>query len=418
MLKASALVYSLFISLLLITLCSAVVMVSHYSSVNAVNWEEKAKVERNSMSGISLLLASNEVALESKSAIDLYGKGNDSVLLMKKGWGAFDLLVSEGFSIHHRFSQIALSGNNMGSDSAMALYLSDMDKSLSLCGKTEIKGTCFLPKAGVKRAYIEGQNFIGTNLINGEIKYSDRTLPEVNKSLIENLNKIFTKEFTEQDSIVKADENGIPSFKQSFTERCVYFYATSAIRLDTNRLSGNIIVVSDKEVSISANAVLEDIIICAPKIRIEKKFSGMLQLFASDSLIVEEECSLNYPSVLGIVRQGRSCDNAAIVIKEGSEVSGMIFAYQAKNDDKKNVKISLDKNAVLTGYLHTNGMLDLKGTVLGSVICSKFILSTPSSVYENHLLNATIDRTRLSNYFVGSSLTATNENKKVVKWLY
>jgi hypothetical protein len=416
MLKASALVYALFISLLLITLCSAIIMVSHYSSVNAVSWEEKAKVERNAMSGISFLLGSIEPM--EKKALDLFGKGNDSVLLSKKSWGAFEMIVSEGFSRHHRFSQVALAGNDLGSDSSMALFLADMDKPLSLCGRTEIRGTCFLPKAGVKRAYIEGQNFVGNNLINGDVKPSERNIAEVNKALITNLEKIFNKEFLEQDSVVRADEVGIPSLHHSFAKRSVVFYSSAVVRLDTNKLSGNIMVISDREVIVSEDAILQDVIICAPKVRIEKKFLGTLQVFASDSIIVAEECHLNYPSVLGIVRQEKSCDNATVIIKEKSEVSGMIFAYQEKFDNRKQVKLSLDKNTAVMGYVYTNGLLDLKGSVFGSVMCSKFILSTPSSVYENHLLSATIDRTKLSKYFVGSSLTSTNENKKVVKWLY
>jgi hypothetical protein len=413
------LVYALFISLLLITLCSAIIMVSHYSSVNAVSWEGKERVERNAMSGISLLLSSGDAEIsDTKKAMDLYGKGNDSVLLSKKSWGVFEMMVSEGVSVHHKFSKIALAGNDMDADNSMALYLADMDKPLSLCGRTEIRGTCFLPKAGVKRAYIEGQNFVGNDLISGSVKSSERNIAEVNKELLKNLQKIFSKEFVEQDSVVHADEVGIASLTQSFAKRPVYYYASSAVRLDTSKLSGNIVIISDKEISISAEAVLQDVIVCAPIVRIEKKFSGTLQVFASDSIILDEECKLNYPSVLGIVRQDKSCDNAAIVMKEGSAVSGMIFAYQEKFDNRKQVKLSLDKSTTMMGYVYTNGLVDLKGSVFGSVMCAKFILSTPSSVYENHLLNAVIDRTKLSNYFVGSSFTNTTENKKVVKWLY
>lgn len=394
-------------------------MVSHHNSVNAVSWEEKQRVERNAMSGIALLLSSTDVpASDSKKTVDLFGRGNDSVLLSKKSWGAFEMLVSEGVSVHHRFSQIALAGNDLGGDSAMALYLADMDRPLSLCGKTEIRGTCFLPKAGVKRAYIEGQNFVGSDLINGPVNASNRNVMEVSKDLIRNIERIFNKEFVESDSVVKADEVGISSLTQTFAGRSVYYYATSAVRLDTNKLSGNIVIVSDREIFISANAMLQDVIICAPKVSIDKKFSGTLQVFASDSIIVGEECHLNYPSVLGIVRQARSCDNAAIVLKEGSEVSGMVFAYQEKFDNRKQVKLSLDKNSSVMGYVYSNGLLDLKGSVYGSVMCSKFILSTPSSVYENHLLNAVIDRTKLSKHFVGSSLTSATDNRKVVKWLY
>jgi hypothetical protein len=42
---------------------------------------------------------------------------------------------------------------------------------------------------------------------------------------------------------------------------------------------------------------------------------------------------------------------------------------------------------------------------------------TPSSVYENHLLNATIDVSKLSKHYVGINLVQESKIKKVVKWL-
>ena len=62
-------------------------------------------------------------------------------------------------------------------------------------------------------------------------------------------------------------------------------------------------------------------------------------------------------------------------------------------------------------------MIELKGDVWGSVYCDKFILSTSSSVYENHLLDATIDFSRLSKHYVGINVLDDAANKKVIKWL-
>ena len=59
----------------------------------------------------------------------------------------------------------------------------------------------------------------------------------------------------------------------------------------------------------------------------------------------------------------------------------------------------------------------MKGQVHGSLYTDKFLLSTPSSVYENHLLNATIDASALPASFVGVGLLNTNSEKKVVAWL-
>ena len=75
------------------------------------------------------------------------------------------------------------------------MYLADQNKPLSLTGRTQITGNCYLPKAGVKRAYIEGKSFVGNKLINGTKYNSNKTLPPINKELInENLKNFFPKE--------------------------------------------------------------------------------------------------------------------------------------------------------------------------------------------------------------------------------
>jgi cytoskeletal protein CcmA (bactofilin family) len=419
MIRASALLYSLFISLLLISLSSALIALYCINSVNTAFWNEKEKTERNAASGIILLQNSkNILSLNQTKTIDLFGDTNDSVTLTRKNWGAFEIHVSNAFSHHHRFSQIALSGNGLEEDSTMALYLADREKPLSLCGKTEIKGTCFLPQTGVKRAYIEGQNFIGTDLIMGKVFPSSQLVLNANEHLLPLIVGLFNRVAKENDSVINVDAVGLRSSSRSFYESTVFCHSTVPMRIGAYKFSGNIILASDREIRISPDAFLQDVIVCAPKVIIEKGFEGCLQVFAYDSVIVEEKVKLNYPSVIGLARQQKSCQNTAIWIREGAEIEGTVFADQEARDTKNQIKILIDKGVFIKGFVHSSGWIDLKGSVFGSVACTKFILSTPSSVYENHLLNAVIDRTKLSKYFVASSLIKDGENKKTVKWLY
>ena len=57
------------------------------------------------------------------------------------------------------------------------------------------------------------------------------------------------------------------------------------------------------------------------------------------------------------------------------------------------------------------------GKIFGSLYCYKFILKTRSSIYENHLLNATVDFDNLSKYYVGTNLLKDVGMKKVIKML-
>ena len=182
MLKGGSLIYAIVISVIIAMLSSSLILLSYFTSVHVDYYSDLSRIQLNAASGVSLLL-SNQQTINSgdDKIIDLFGKGIDSVHLKKNNWGAFDVGVSEAFSKHNRYRKILLMGGIFSKDTALALYLEDEDKPLSLCGETVIKGTCFLPKAGVKRAYIEGQNFVGEKLIDGGVKESKKIIPGVDK---------------------------------------------------------------------------------------------------------------------------------------------------------------------------------------------------------------------------------------------
>ncbi len=305
----------------------------------------------------------------------------------------------------------------MLNDRLTALYLADQDKPLSLCGNTLIKGTCYLPKAGVKRAYIEGQSFSGDKLIDGPVKESQREIPEINKELIKSITSFAQKAVSDIPAST-GEEAGQDSIINSFENNTICIVSTGPLRIDRKVYHGNIALISRKSIKISAGADLKDIILFAPRIEIEENFSGNLQAFATDTLIVGKKCKLAYPSVMGLISKNKT-GSPMLLVGEETEIAGAVFAIQEeKKDIPVLVKVILEKNAKLTGQLYTDGVLDLKGIVYGTVLCSRFILSTPSSVYENHLLNAIIDNSKLSPYYAGIQLTKNVSVKKIVKWLY
>ena len=97
---------------------------------------------------------------------------------------------------------------------------------------------------------------------------------------------------------------------------------------------------------------------------------------------------------------------------------GYVFASTSGDDFQKHVTISIEKNAVVYGSVYSTELVDLKATVIGSVTCAKFVLKTNSAVYENHLMNAVIDRTKRNEAYVGSLLSNSESGiKSVVQWL-
>lgn len=423
MLKASSLFYAIAISILFALISSSLILFSHFNRIEFGYNLQMQRIQLNAVSGINFLLSKQDVIkLNEKKVIDLFAENEDEVFLERKSWGAFEIAISRAVWKKDSITQIAQVGYGIPKGKQFSIYLADNDKPLSLCGFTKIKGLCYLPKAGVERAYIEGQSFSGEKLIDGEIKKSEKKLPPINEELVKSLAllcSIADARNTTSDSIIYMEDiNKNENVKNSFEKRSIYIYSKNKINLRGNAYEGNIIIVSDKEIKIASDAQLHDIIVMAPKIEIEEKFTGNIQAYARDTLVVKKRCQLNYPSVIGVIRKEHSFNNILLKVEEGASLDGLMFGYQENIGVEKQLLIQIEKDAKITGQIYSNGSVDLKGSIYGSVVCDKFMLGTPSSVYENHLLNATIDNTKLSANFVSSSLLEQSENKKLVKWLY
>ncbi len=422
MLKASSLMYALTISLLIALVIGSVIMFSGFTHRELQQLLLNDKGIRNSSSGITLLMGDQEIIKSGESkTLDLYGEGTDSVLLKKQNWGVFDLITSKSIQKGNAKTLMALSGSGFDSATCCALYLEDDDKPLSVCGATLIKGHCFLPKAGIKRAYIEGENFTGSKMTEGTVENSKKQLPEIEQALITELKTYFTGECIHAgDSVMNIDEQGLrDTVYNSFGKKTIFLISGENIKLTNRKIGGNIVLISTKKITISDDCSLEDVLVFAPKIEIEDGFTGNLQVFASDSLLIGKECKLNYPSAIGvlsIVSDSVAKPNA--LIKDQTIIEGVVLGYQDETNEKKSLSVSIDKGVKITGQVYCNGSLDLKGSVFGTVMCKRFVLTTSSSVYENELLDAVIDNSKLPGYFAGLALDEKKYLKKIVKWLY
>ena len=195
MIKAGALLYAMFLIIVIALISSSFILVNYYNSAYVIQTLKQEQLYRDTSSGINYGLSFHqEIPINSKIEVDLFNDEEHKVSIEKKYWGAFYILSSEAKWRNKSASKSALIGANINEGEEIALYLADQNKPLSLTGRTQITGNCYLPKAGVKRAYIEGKSFVGNKLINGTKYNSNKTLPPINKELInENLKNFFQK---------------------------------------------------------------------------------------------------------------------------------------------------------------------------------------------------------------------------------
>jgi hypothetical protein len=300
-----------------------------------------------------------------------------------------------------------------------ALYLPDEDRPVSVSGKTTIKGNVFLPKSGVRQAYVDGKAYEGDKrLIVGKTFASQKSLPPLNSERITKLEKYFDMADPTGANIISGD-----SLSRSFLEPLkIVSMGKKTISLDRIKLNGHIIIVSDTTVTIESSAQLGQVMIFAPYIKVKRGFEGTCQLFATDSISVEPDCSFNYPSALGIVRFKPKPAPVPAIISIGANVSfsGCVFAYEKSAERSKQPLINLGKKTNITGQIYTPGLLGLNDGVVinGSVFTSRFLYKSGFTVFENYIINTTINAETLSPYYLSSDIMpVVTKKKKILQWL-
>ncbi|TJZ50570.1 hypothetical protein FAZ15_21350 [Sphingobacterium olei] len=338
----------------------------------------------------------------------------DSLRVQKENWGLYDKVTLTAIYQHDSIKRAFLLG--LESIDSTVLYVSDEDRNLSVSGRTTIIGTAYLPQAGIKPAFVDGKFFDGKEeIIEGKKKFSERALPAIDKQRLQPLTEGLDSSTFLSPSMLQFSQHF-----RSFKEPTQYVYSEAALWLSNQAIEGNIMLSSDTLIHITADCTLEHIICIAPTIRVDKGFRGSVQLFATDSLIVGDEVHLSYPSALVLFAEDEEFRRALKIGKDGS-IAGSVLLYEEKRSSVPHM-LSLGENSLVTGELIAFGMLKYTKplTVRGSTYCYRFITQTPSSLYENFLIDINLDRSARHPFFLQSYAWQKEEKNvpnSILTWL-
>jgi cytoskeletal protein CcmA (bactofilin family) len=416
-LTANALLLVLALAMVSGILSSSVVFLGYYHRL-AVNQAQLAKrLEWNAQSGVEWLLAAKDSSELALKTWDLFGDGTDSVSVSKTQWGIFEVGSVRAFSGVSKSEKTFFMGWQPAQRPMPALYLADQGLPLSIGGATVIHGLCKLPAAGFKTVDVESERFSGEEMAGFNVGRSLSDLPIVNEALINYLMTLFeTNPDLKSDEMELLSSHGQDTLKRPFTENTGMLYEKGIIEL-RNVYLGKLLIRSDSLVRITKNAILEDVIVVAPAIEVQAGFHGSVQLFASDSIRIGPDCTFHYPSAIGLIKKDFGATQSSILLGLKSRLEGVLLACQ-RVEDLERTLIKTAEDCVVAGQIYTDGYLELHGRVEGEVTCRKFILKTPSSVYENYLVDAVIDPSLLPRQYVGSALIPSRiASKQIVKWL-
>ncbi|MET3981629.1 hypothetical protein ABIB62_004245 [Mucilaginibacter sp. UYP25] len=413
---ASALYIVVIMALVIAIFCVTMITAAYFFRMQAQIKTRSQRLENNLNSGINLLLNGGD-SVYTVRRMDLFGLGNDSVLLEKKTWGVFTVGIAKAIIQKDTLYKVLMIANKLDSTKWSSVHLADEDRPLSVSGQTEINGNAFLPKSGIRAAFVDNRAYTGDRkFVKGHIYNSGKKLPALKIILLDHLHTQLEAEAGTLNVFVKKN-----IFRSYLQKTLVINLGKKAFTLSNLNLTGNVRVHSDTTLVIDSSFHCKNIIIDAPAMIFRPGFSGNGQFFARDSISTGMNCHFLYPSVLGLVRFQQSKENshALIRIGSGSEMNGLVFVFEQQDSELKPM-IALNKHVLLRGEVYSPGNLLLQDSVQvkGSLSTKRFLYQSAYSTYENYLINLSVRSTDLSkDYLTSPVLPASGPEQKVLQWL-
>jgi hypothetical protein len=407
-LEASALPTVLVISVLI---CLLVLFAFVLFDINALFYSNYhyARQQKEHLNSAFVLYCNDSTLLSSlgqENEYLLYKEDQSSQVRYEiRPWGFYEYVTIS--TQDEKFHSTRLIGKSQDCEYGAALWVCNRDMALSLAGTTEIKGPVYIPINGINYIQLGNEKYQGQMIDDYYVDLSEKELPDIDSSYLETVDRL-------------RNQQGISSFptgeeaKQyhSFKNETLHF----SIPENTDDLSarGNIVLHAG-EVTISSNAILSDVILVAKKVTIEDGFAGSLQIIASDTVIIEDNVHLRYPS--GIYLNGNK-RKTYLSLANHSRVDG--YAIVMGNCEGGS-GLHIDQNyrqkstATFQGLLYVDGIADVSGEIYGAAYIKECYYLPENGIYAGTLHSVKIHRSDKIAYplFFSKSMYKRKEIKTV-----
>jgi hypothetical protein len=412
--KAGALTYAIFIMLVTLIVIGTLITIAFYHR----NYLEREMAQQKLLSYTNSVLtaAINDSTIafpwDGKS-LELSENETYQFKVIQEYWGAFCILNATGSYEKFSYQKKAFCGAKGVMNDATALYLSDNQNSIAISGNTQLTGDCYLPKAGIKASYMEGDYYRGKQLVYGQVHESAAQLPAMESSYLQWIEQLLSGKLNANDSIIDFASITNSEFINRFNQKTLCFVSTEPLYLNRCLFEENLLIVCSQPITVFPSAELNDVILVAPKITFKKNWYGAVQAYARDTLIAENDVHFQYPSVLGV----KSTKNVGLIeLQRNTRLDGTL--WMSKNNQEKENKNTcfIHSKSYIHGLAHIEGKISLQGDVAGSLYAEKFFLKTVSSYYENHIFNVEINAYNRSP-FLATAILDKQRALKLIKIL-
>lgn len=402
MVKAHSLLYALYICLIVALVCGAMLYIANlYNQLN-LHYTSRSELYLHNQSLVNYALGNlNGNMPEDEKGIESFYEN--------RPYGAFTLLTA--YSILNRDTIASAHIVGRKTTDNVCLHVANLSSPLSYSGEVTLIGDKVLPSKNINLSQIDN-SFSGKLTAPGNIFISERLLPALNPTLSD----ISTQSRSKGIPLASVEKLNDSVYYNSFLSPTIHI-ELSEKKLRGVNIKGNFILESKDSLFISADTILEDIIIYAPSVTIESGFTGTLQVFASKNITLGEKASLLYPSVLCL--RNSSLNDSSIIIKKEAAITGAVIHYGFPIKNMDGNITTIEEGGLIMGDIFCEGMLDIRSDVYGSVYCTKLSLKKNGSTHQNCLYNIEINSQKKPPYFISAPLfTNKSENHGLLKKVF
>jgi hypothetical protein len=300
----------------------------------------------------------------------LYDSVNSSRMIFStEQWGLYELVAIECTNGYPRSKRLI--GNKFPFKEDGSLYYACSNNGLSLTGKSVLEGKLFVPTQGISTKQLKSEFFRGKK-------------PDKRKIVM------------------------LPGTMMPAPRMEIRAYTDSLFEVG---ICDSMVIVGDR-LYIDCHTQIEDhTIIIANSVTVGKGADLCAQIFAADTIILENGVLMRYPSGLFINRKNPA---RYMEIGNGCTVNGYTIVDGAGDCNIRYPNYNLKNGAVVRGLVYVNGISKMAGIVNGAVVLNNSTLFLENEYYSHTLHNFVLLENKDLAY---PTWLETDYGKKEVAWL-
>ena len=300
----------------------------------------------------------------------LYDSVNSSRMIFSmEQWGLYEQVAIECTDGYPRSTRLI--GNKFPFKEDGSLYYACSNNGLSLTGKSVLDGKLFVPPQGISPRQLKSDFYKGR---------------KPDKRKIEIINS----------SVMPAPTMEIRAYTDSLFE---------------TEMCDSMMIVGDRFYIDSLTQIKDHSIIIANSVTVVKGTDLCAQIFAADTIILENDVLMRYPSGLFINRKSTA---RYMEIGSGCTVNGYTIVDGSGNCNVEYPNYCLKDGAVVRGLVYVNGVSKMAGIVNGAIILNNSTLFLENEYYNHTLHNFVLLENKDLAY---PAWLETDYGKKEAAWL-